>query len=99
MATAGVLGGVLAVTALGGTSNAATGGNGTGSHPKSQAQVDQAGAQDASDARIKITPGQSAYTVGINGPVKVTVSNGKLTKVTMTAVATGAEIPGARSAD
>lgn len=99
MATAGVLGGVLALTALGGTSNAATSDNDPGNHPKSQAQVDQAGTQDASDARIKITPGEGAYNVGINGPVKVTVSNGKLTKVTMTAVATGAEIPGTLSAD
>ncbi|MFI6488412.1 Ig-like domain-containing protein [Streptomyces sp. NPDC050564] len=99
MATAGVLGGVLALTALGGTSNAATSDNDPGNDPKSQAQADQTGAQDASDARIKITPGQGAYNVGINDPVKVTVSNGMLTKVTMTAVATGAEIPGTVSAD
>ncbi|MFF7971429.1 Ig-like domain-containing protein [Streptomyces sp. NPDC007905] len=99
MATAGVLGGVLALTALGGTSNAATSGNGTGNQPKSQAQAGRAGAQGASDARIRITPGPGAYDVGINDPVKVTVGKGKLTKVTMTAVATGAEIPGARSAD
>ncbi|WP_227025741.1 L,D-transpeptidase [Streptomyces fodineus] len=96
---AGVFGGVLALTALGGTSNAATSGNGTGNHPKPQAQVDQTGAQDASDARIRITPVQGAYDIGINGPVKVTVSNGKLTKVTMTAVATGTEIPGTLAAD
>ncbi|MFE2971223.1 Ig-like domain-containing protein [Streptomyces sp. NPDC059340] len=99
MATAGVLGGVLALTALGGTSNAATSGDAVGNQPKSQTQANQAGTQDASDARIKITPGQGAYGVGINGPAKVTVSNGTLTKVTMTAVATGAEIPGTLSAD
>ncbi|MGY4983675.1 Ig-like domain-containing protein [Streptomyces sp. 900105755] len=111
MATAGVLGGILALTALGGTSNAATGGDGTGAHPKPQTQTQaqaqpqpqpqtkEAAAQDASDARIKITPGQGAYGVGINGPVKVTVSDGTLTKVTMTAVATGTEIPGTVSAD
>ncbi|MFI2206625.1 Ig-like domain-containing protein [Streptomyces sp. NPDC020192] len=99
MATAGVLGGVLALTALGGTSNAATSGNGTGNHPKSQARVERAATQDASDARIRITPGQGAHNVGINGPVKVTVSNGRLTKVTMTAVATGAEVPGTLAAD
>ncbi|WP_369386415.1 Ig-like domain-containing protein [Streptomyces sp. CG1] len=99
MATAGVLGGVLALTALGGTSNAATSGNDAGNHPKSQAHGDQVGAQGASDARIRITPGQGAYDVGINGPVKVTVSDGKLTKVTMTAVATGTEIPGTLSTD
>ncbi|WP_405884044.1 Ig-like domain-containing protein [Streptomyces sp. NBC_01136] len=99
MATAGVLGGVLALTALGGTSNAATSGDAAGNQLKSHAQGDQAGTQDASDARIKITPGQGAYGVRINSPVKVTVSNGALTKVTMTAVATGAEIPGTLSAD
>ncbi|MDX2682995.1 L,D-transpeptidase [Streptomyces sp. NY05-11A] len=101
VATAGVLGGVLAVTALGGTSNAAVGGNDAGNPPKSQARVSQsqADAQEASDARIEITPGQGAYDVGINGPVSVTVSKGKLTKVVMTAVATGAEIPGTLSAD
>ncbi|MFF4121555.1 L,D-transpeptidase [Streptomyces sp. NPDC001714] len=99
MATAGVLGGVLALTALGGTSNAATGGNDTGNQPTSQAQADQAGTQDASDARIVITPGQGAYGVGIDDPVEVTVSNGELTKVTMTDVATGAAIPGTLSAE
>ncbi|MFF7467981.1 Ig-like domain-containing protein [Streptomyces sp. NPDC008092] len=99
MTTAGVLGGILALTALGGTSNAATSDNGTGTHPKSQAQTKQASAPEASDARIKITPGQGAHGVGINGPVKVTVTKGKLTKVTMTAVATGTEIPGTLSAD
>lgn len=95
----GVLGGVLALTALGGTGNAATGGDAAGNQPASHARGDQAGTQDASDARIKITPGQGAYGVGINDPVNVTVSNGALTKVTMTAVATGAEIPGTLSAD
>lgn len=99
MATAGVLGGVLAVTALGGTSSAATGPDHAGNHPTPQARVDQTAAQDASDARIEITPGQGAHEVGINAPVTVTVSSGKLTKVTMTAVATGAEIPGTLSAD
>ncbi|MFF4571643.1 Ig-like domain-containing protein [Streptomyces sp. NPDC001410] len=99
MATAGVFGGVLALTALGGTSNAATSNNDPGNLPKPQTQADQKVAQDASDARIKITSGAGAYNVGINGPVKVTVSDGKLTKVTMTAVATGAEIPGTVSAD
>ncbi|MER6539120.1 Ig-like domain-containing protein [Streptomyces sp900105755] len=99
MATAGVVGGILTLTALGGTGYAATSDNGPGTHPTSQAQTQQANAQDASDARIRITPGQGAYGVGVNGPVKVTVRNGQLTKVTMTAVATGTEIPGTVSAD
>ncbi|MFJ8344821.1 Ig-like domain-containing protein [Streptomyces sp. NPDC094153] len=99
VAAAGVLGGVLALTAFGGTSNAATSGNDTGNHPKTQAQVDRTTAQDASDARISITPKQGAHNVGMNDPVKVTASNGKLTKVTMTVIATGAQIPGTLSAD
>ncbi|MFG2125903.1 Ig-like domain-containing protein [Streptomyces sp. NPDC048710] len=99
MATAGVLGGVLALTVLGGTSNAATGDNNPGTPQKSQAPADQTGAQDASDARIEITSGEGAYNVGIDDPVKVTVSDGQLTKVTMTATATGAEVPGTVSAD
>ncbi|MGW0954217.1 Ig-like domain-containing protein [Streptomyces sp. NPDC002405] len=99
VATAGVLGSVVALTALGGTSSAATGGSGAGDHPKSQVRKDQAAVPDVSEARVKITPARGADSAGISKPVKVTVSNGKLTKVTMTAVATGAEIPGTLSAD
>ncbi|MFB6962586.1 Ig-like domain-containing protein [Streptomyces sp. NPDC056309] len=99
VATAGVLGGVLALTALGGTSNAATSGNAAGDHPTSQAREGQAAAQEASEARVKITPARGVGSVGVSNPVKVTVSNGKLTKVTMTAVATGADVPGTLSAD
>ncbi|MEV7975301.1 Ig-like domain-containing protein [Streptomyces sp. NPDC086519] len=105
MATAGLLGGILSLTALGGTSNAAAGGSNTGNQPTSQAQAPapapagQAGAPDTSDARIRITPGQGAYGVGINAPVEAAVSNGRLTKVTMTDVATGTEIPGTLSTD
>lgn len=99
VATAGVLGGVLALTALGGTSNAVTSGNAAGDHPTSQAREGQAAAQEASEARVKITSPRGADSVGGSNPVKVTVSNGKLTKVTMTAVATGADIPGTLSAD
>ncbi|MEU0601051.1 Ig-like domain-containing protein [Streptomyces sp. NPDC006393] len=99
VATAGVLGGVLAVTALGGTSSAATGRDNTGNHPNPQASASQPAAQDVSEARIQITPGHGAHGVGVDDPVQVTVSNGKLTKVTMTAVATGTEVPGTLSAD
>ncbi|MGW1735071.1 Ig-like domain-containing protein [Streptomyces sp. NPDC001937] len=95
----GVLSGVVSLAALGGTSNAATSGDDVGSHPKPQARAEQAATPEASDARIKITPKQGSYDVGIDDSVKVTVSNGKLTKVTMTAVASGAEVPGTLSAD
>ncbi|WP_460105712.1 L,D-transpeptidase [Streptomyces sp. YKOK-J1] len=111
---------MLAVTALGGTSHAATGGNGAGDQQQAQTPVASAtpaapdtsatpgasapsaaptATQDVSDARIKITPGQGAHDVRTDGPVRVTVSDGKLTKVTMTAVATGAEVRGTLSAD
>ncbi|MFI1510330.1 Ig-like domain-containing protein [Streptomyces sp. NPDC020597] len=99
MATTGVLGGVLAVTALGGTSIAATGAADAGSHPTPPAHAKRADAVEASEARIEITPGEGAHNVGVNDPVGVTVDKGKLTKVTMTAVATGAEVPGTVSAD
>ncbi|MFF9172872.1 Ig-like domain-containing protein [Streptomyces sp. NPDC014793] len=111
---------MLAVTALGGTSHAATGGNGAGDQQQTQTPVASAtpaapdtsatpgasapsaaptATQDVSDARIKITPGQGAHDVGTDDPVRVTVSDGELTKVTMTAVATGAEVRGTLSAD
>ncbi|MFD7949241.1 Ig-like domain-containing protein [Streptomyces sp. NPDC059744] len=99
MVAVGVLGGVASLAALGGTSNAAASGNDVGSHPKPQARAEQAATPEASDARIKITPKQGSYDVGIDDSVKVAVSNGKLTKVTMTAVASGAEVPGTLSAD
>ncbi|MGW3851300.1 Ig-like domain-containing protein [Streptomyces fagopyri] len=91
--------GALALTALAGTSYAATGATGdTAAHPAKRAQANQPDTQDASDARIKITPGW-AHGIGINDPVNVTVSDGTLTKVTMTDVATGTEVPGTLSAD
>ncbi|MFB7778611.1 L,D-transpeptidase [Streptomyces bauhiniae] len=98
-AAVGVLGGVLAVTALGGTSHAATSGSDAGSTRSTHPAANPSAAKDGSDAQIKITPGQGAHNVGVNDPVKVTVRNGALTKVTMTAVATGTEVPGTLSAD
>ncbi|MEV6194127.1 Ig-like domain-containing protein [Streptomyces sp. NPDC051920] len=92
-----VTAGAIALTALGGTSHAAT--NDTTTPPETQAQTDQAGDQDASDARIKIAPGDGVRGVAIDRPVKVTVSDGRLTKVTLTSVATGTEVPGTVSAD
>ncbi|MGW6486706.1 Ig-like domain-containing protein [Streptomyces sp. NPDC055056] len=94
--------GALVLTALAGTSYAATGD--TGAHPETQAQAQTRAqahhrdTQDVSDARIQITPG-GAHGVGIDDPVNVAVSNGTLTKVTMTDVATGTEVPGTVSAD
>ena len=86
----------LVVSALAGTGYAATGD--TGAQSETQAQAQGEDAQDASDARIEITPG-GAHGVPVDGPVHVTVGDGRLTKVTMTAIATGAEVAGTLSAD
>ncbi|OQQ19881.1 hypothetical protein B0675_24540 [Streptomyces sp. M41(2017)] len=90
--------GALVLTALAGTSYAATGDNGAHPDAQQQAQAHHRDTQDVSDARIKITPG-GAHGVGASDPVNVAVSNGKLTKVTMTDVATGTEVPGTLSTD
>ncbi|MFF3313342.1 Ig-like domain-containing protein [Streptomyces sp. NPDC002952] len=88
--------GALVLTALAGTGYAATGD--TGAHPETRGSAHQTDTQDVSDARIRITP-SGAHGIGINDPVNVTVSDGTLTKVTMTAVATGTEVPGTLSED
>ncbi|MEV7203055.1 Ig-like domain-containing protein [Streptomyces griseoluteus] len=98
-AVVGVLGGVLAVTALGGTSHAATSGNGAGNTRGTHAASDPSAAPVGSDVQIEITPGPGAHNVGVNDPVQATVSNGTLIRVTMTAVETGTEVPGSLSAD
>ncbi|MGP3952316.1 L,D-transpeptidase [Streptomyces sp. 7N604] len=95
--TAVLLGGALTLTACGGDDSG--NGSGNGGQAKSQAQVDEAAAKDASDARIAITPKDGADNAGINSDVKVKVAGGKLTKVTMTAVETGAEVAGTISPD
>jgi hypothetical protein len=96
-----LLGGLLTLTACGGGDNEAKRTDDAGGHAKAnaQAQVDQQAAKDASDARITITPKDGTNNVGINNDVKVKVQGGKLAKVTMTAVATGAQVSGAISAD
>ncbi len=90
VAVAALLGGVLTLSACGGGDKEKPG--------KSQAQVDKAAAEDASDARIKITPKDGADNAGINSDAKVTVSSGKLSEVTMTSAA-GTEVPGVISPD
>ncbi|OPF77201.1 hypothetical protein VT50_0221980 [Streptomyces antioxidans] len=96
VAVAAVLGGVLTLGACGGDGgddDAKNDGHG------SQSQVDEAAAKDASDAHIKITPKAGATNAGINSDTKVTVSEGKLTSVTMTSVATGSTVAGTISPD
>jgi lipoprotein-anchoring transpeptidase ErfK/SrfK len=98
VAVAALLGGVLTLTGCGGDGGDG-GAGGDGDRTQAQARVDEQAAKDASDARITITPKDGADNVGINNDVKVQVKGGSLTKVTMVAVATGAEIPGTISAD
>ncbi|MFF9279073.1 L,D-transpeptidase [Streptomyces griseosporeus] len=98
-AAAGVLGGVLAVTVLAGTGHADTGGNDDRTSWGTPTPSARPTAEPASEARIRIKPGDGVHQVGTNDSVRVTVSDGRLTRVTMTAVATGAEIPGTLSAD
>ncbi|MBD3010605.1 MULTISPECIES: Ig-like domain-containing protein [unclassified Streptomyces] len=96
VAVAAVLGGVLTLAACGGDGG---GDDAKNDGHKSQSQVDEAAAKDASDAHIKITPKAGATNAGINSDTKVTVSGGKLTSVTMTSAATGNTVAGTISPD
>ncbi|UZJ29844.1 L,D-transpeptidase [Streptomyces endophytica] len=101
IASAALLGGVLTLAACGGSNAADGGGGGAGStrHENAQ-QVDEAAAKDASDARITVTPQDGATDAGINSnDSRVTVSGGKLTDVTMTAVDSQRTVDGTLSAD
>ncbi|QKW50306.1 L,D-transpeptidase [Streptomyces buecherae] len=98
VAVAALLGGVLTLSACGGDDGGDGGGGDKEKPGKSQAQVDKAAAEDASDAHIKITPKDGADNAGINSDAKVTVSGGKLSEVTMTSAA-GTEVPGVISPD
>ncbi|MEU8567689.1 Ig-like domain-containing protein [Streptomyces pathocidini] len=92
-----LLGSAVTLTACSSDAGGASGGSGT--KAEAQAQVDRQAAEEASAARITITPKNGADNAGVNSDVKVQVQEGKLTKVTMTAVATGDEVPGTISAD
>ncbi|MGX1887510.1 L,D-transpeptidase [Streptomyces sp. NPDC055287] len=95
MAASALLGGVLV---LSGCSDGGDKGGSAQSSKKSQAEVDEAAAKDTSKARIAITPKGGADNVSINRGTKVTVSEGKLTDVTMTSTA-GAKVAGTIAAD
>ncbi|MGW1880921.1 L,D-transpeptidase [Streptomyces sp. NPDC001970] len=96
MAASAMLGGVLVLTGC--SSSSADSGASAESSKKSQAEVDEAAAKDASDARIVIAPKNGATNASINKDAKVTVSAGTLTEVTMTA-AGGEAVKGTLSAD
>jgi hypothetical protein len=90
------LGGVLVLSACGGGHG---GGDASSSGKQSaQAAVDKAAAQDTSDAKIAITPGNGADNASINNAAKVTVTDGTLTHVSL-ATADGTAVKGTVAAD
>ncbi len=95
-AAAAVLSGVLVLSACNdGDKDGSASGSPT---PQSQAQVDEAAAQKTSKAQITISPKNGAQNASINNDAKVTVTEGKLTEVTMTS-AEGAAVKGEIAAD
>ncbi|QNP70548.1 L,D-transpeptidase [Streptomyces roseirectus] len=90
-----LLGGVLVLSACSGGDDSASG---SGSGDSSQAKADEAAAQKASVADIKITPADGSDNASINNSAAVTVSKGTLTAVTMT-TSDGTAVKGELSAD
>ncbi|MFG3504443.1 Ig-like domain-containing protein [Streptomyces sp. NPDC047821] len=95
VAASALLGGVMVLTGCSGGEDKA---DAAGSSKTSQSQVDAAAAKDASQARIAISPKNGAQNASINNDAKVTVSEGKLTQVTMTAP-DGTTVKGEMAAD
>ncbi len=96
IAASALLGGVLVLSACSGGGDRA--GAGDGGDSTSQAKVDEAAAEKASEAQIKITPADGSENASINNAAKVTVAKGTLTNVTMTTVS-GTPVAGQISAD
>ncbi|OIJ91267.1 hypothetical protein BIV24_16370 [Streptomyces colonosanans] len=94
-AASALLGGMLVLTACSGGSKEA---GGSGGGATAQANVDEAAAQKASEAQVKITPADGSDNASINNAAKVTVAKGTLTDVTMT-TASGTPVAGQISAD
>ena len=90
-----LLGGMLVLTACSGGSEAA---GDKGGDSTSQAKVDEAAAQKASEAEITITPSDGSDNASINNAAKVTVAKGTLSDVTMT-TESGTAVSGQISAD
>jgi lipoprotein-anchoring transpeptidase ErfK/SrfK len=70
-----------------------------GAHTDTQAREDAKAAKQASAAKITITPKAGSTRAATHGAVKVSVSGGTLTSVTMTSKATGHKVRGTLSAD
>ncbi|MET8509914.1 Ig-like domain-containing protein [Streptomyces sp. SBR177] len=96
-AAAAVLGGVLVLSACNDGDKGGSAADASQSG-QSQAQVDEAAAQKTSKAQITITPKNGAQNASINDDAKVTVTDGKLTEVTMTS-AEGKTVEGEIAAD
>ncbi|MFG3346640.1 Ig-like domain-containing protein [Streptomyces sp. NPDC048018] len=93
-AAAAVLGGVLVLSAC----NDSDKGGSADASQQSQDQVDEAAAQKTSKAQITISPKNGSQNASINDGAKVTVTEGKLTEVSMTS-AEGEAVKGEISAD
>ncbi|MFF7361183.1 Ig-like domain-containing protein [Streptomyces sp. NPDC008125] len=96
MAASALLGGVLVLSACSGGDDSSP--TGAGSSQKSQTAVDEAAAQDVSEAQISIEPKNGSTNASINNAAKVTVAKGTLTTVTMT-TADGDAVEGTLAAD
>ncbi|MEV6163224.1 Ig-like domain-containing protein [Streptomyces sp. NPDC052052] len=96
MAASALLGGVLALTAC--NDNGASAGSAESSKKSQTAAVDEAAAQDTSEAQITISPKNGATNASINNDAKVTVAKGTLSQVTMTTSA-GQSVPGTLASD
>ncbi|MFJ1592146.1 Ig-like domain-containing protein [Kitasatospora albolonga] len=99
-AVSALLGGVLVLSACSddGDKGAAAKPS-AGSSEASQAQeVDKAAAEDASEAQIAIEPKNGSTNASINNAAQISVTKGKLTKVTVTS-ADGKEVEGTLAAD
>ncbi|UQS30927.1 L,D-transpeptidase family protein [Streptomyces fradiae] len=98
VAASALLSGVLVLTGCNSGDEAGAAGGSSESPNSSQAQVDEAAAQKTSQARISISPKNGAINASINNDAKVTVAEGTLTSVAMTAP-DGTQVKGELAAD
>ncbi|SEF78736.1 Lipoprotein-anchoring transpeptidase ErfK/SrfK [Actinacidiphila yanglinensis] len=112
-ALAVVAGGAVALTACGGhsgksssqhaaatvSSTPSSSASTTASAQATQSREDAQAAKHTSDAKITISPKNGTTEAAVSGAVKVSVTGGKLTKVTMTATSSGHTVAGKISAD
>ncbi|MCF3964839.1 L,D-transpeptidase [Streptomyces fuscigenes] len=97
-AASAALGGVLVLSACGGGHGGGSGDAASSPKQSQAAAVDKAAAQDTSDAKIAITPGNGSDNASINNAAKVSVTDGTLTNVSLT-TADGTAVKGTLAAD